>query len=600
MRRAAFLLSILLAGTPLWAQQSTYVGSGSETKAHASDAIQYVSTSGSDTNDGLSWGTAKATIQAAIDALPAGGGRVTIGAGTFDIGSTITVPAGALKIEGAGPNVTTLKWTGAANGTVLSLVKFAGSTADGFTIDGNGSAGMGIDFHGVDGQTVNIEDVLENIRIENVTGTPGYGLHVGDSAGDETSEDTFRKFFIGNTTDAVYQEGSQTVNIAYDGFSEDGAGATHTNFFDLRGGSAAISGFQGGTYTTDLRVAPGFDWLYVSNMELETGNPSPVLLEADSTVGACSRGFRDVRIDWSGAAGGRVFDDEQACDLSLVNFRVDSYSSSNSGVVYLDPATGPSGGRIALTEANVLLAQSPGAISRSYTDTIVASAGSTSTTNSTGILSLYAFNPDNDYLGEFDRASGVDSNVLLFATGGQPEGAIGNPNSNYGLALEAENGSNVLKTVATLWGGPGGGITLGSGFTIASGNTPATGGFLKLGSADNITFRNHANTGNINGLSKDSSDVVQVGDADGIKTAGPAAVATHLNQTAAGQWAGTVTLASGAGTFAFPTAYSSAPVCTATDTTAANAVKVSATAAALSISGTGSDTVNFICAGNPN
>ena len=65
-------LVLALGRMPLRAQQSTYVGPASATKAHPSDAIQYVSTSGSDTNDGLSRGTAKATIQAAIDALPAG------------------------------------------------------------------------------------------------------------------------------------------------------------------------------------------------------------------------------------------------------------------------------------------------------------------------------------------------------------------------------------------------------------------------------------------------------------------------------------------------------------------------------------------------
>lgn len=603
MKRAALLLAALLpalGGLPLRAQQSTYVGPETETKAHPGDAIQYVSTSGSDTNDGFSRGTAKATIQAAIDALPTGGGVVSISAGTFDIGKTVTVPAGALKIEGAGRNTTTLRWTGPAGGTVLSLDGFAHSEASGFTVDGNGSAGIGIDFHGVNGQTVNIQDVLENIEIENVTGAPGYGLHVGDAASDETSEDTFREFLIGNTTDAVFQEGSQTVNIVYDGFSENAAGSAHTNFFDLRGGSAAIDAFQGGAYTTDLRAAPGLNWLYVSDMELETSHASPVLLEADSQVGECSRGFRDVRIYWSGAAEGRVFDDEQACALSLVNFRVDSSTSANTGVVYLDPATGTAGGRIELTEVNVQLAQNPGAISRAYTDTVVASAGSTSTINSTGMLPLYALNPDNNSLAEFDRATGADSNVLLFSTGGLPEGAIGNPNSNYGLTLEAENGSNVLETVATLWGGPGGGIKLGSGFSLSSGNTPAASGFLRLGSTDNLTFRNNGNTGDINGLSKDSADVVQVGDAAGIKTAGPEAVAVHLNQTAEGQWAGTVTLASGAGSATFPVAYHTSPICTASDTTATNAVKVSATTTTLHISGTGSDAINFICVGNPN
>lgn len=48
-----------------------------------SDAIQYVSTNGNDSNDGLSMGTAKATIQAAINALPSAGGTVRVLSGVF-------------------------------------------------------------------------------------------------------------------------------------------------------------------------------------------------------------------------------------------------------------------------------------------------------------------------------------------------------------------------------------------------------------------------------------------------------------------------------------------------------------------------------------
>jgi hypothetical protein len=59
--------------------------------------------------------------------------------------------------------------------------------------------------------------------------------------------------------------------------------------------------------------------------------------------------------------------------------------------------------------------------------------------------------------------------------------------------------------------------------------------------------------------------------------------------------AGTITLSGGAGSHTFVTAYTAAPVCTATDTTGANAVKVTSTTAAVSISGTGTDSVAWIC-----
>lgn len=47
-------------------------------KVVSTDSIRYVTSSGNDSNDGLSWGTAKLTVMAAYDALPATGGTVYI------------------------------------------------------------------------------------------------------------------------------------------------------------------------------------------------------------------------------------------------------------------------------------------------------------------------------------------------------------------------------------------------------------------------------------------------------------------------------------------------------------------------------------------
>ncbi|ACR28723.1 transporter [Burkholderia glumae] len=79
-------------------------------------------------------------------------------------------------------------------------------------------------------------------------------------------------------------------------------------------------------------------------------------------------------------------------------------------------------------------------------------------------------------------------------------------------------------------------------------------------------------------------------------TAGAAANAPHMVK-------GTATLASGAATVALSgaAAYTSSTsyACTATDTTAANAVRVSQTSGtSFALSGTGTDVVQFLCAGN--
>jgi hypothetical protein len=64
----------------------------------------------------------------------------------------------------------------------------------------------------------------------------------------------------------------------------------------------------------------------------------------------------------------------------------------------------------------------------------------------------------------------------------------------------------------------------------------------------------------------------------------------------AGVSAGTITLVSGAGSHTFSTAYSTAPVCVGSDTTSSAAVLVTSSTTAVSVSGTGTDVIAWICA----
>jgi len=82
---------------------------------------------------------------------------------------------------------------------------------------------------------------------------------------------------------------------------------------------------------------------------------------------------------------------------------------------------------------------------------------------------------------------------------------------------------------------------------------------------------------------------------------GSLGISQHLNQGAANTFAGTVALAAGTATVTFPTAYNSAPVCTANDTSAIATVRVQTTATALTLTqSSGTDTIAYICVGNPN
>jgi Pectate lyase superfamily protein len=82
---------------------------------------------------------------------------------------------------------------------------------------------------------------------------------------------------------------------------------------------------------------------------------------------------------------------------------------------------------------------------------------------------------------------------------------------------------------------------------------------------------------------------------------GSLGVSQHLNQGAANTFAGTVAETGGTATVTFPTAYNSAPVCVANDTSAIATVRVQTTTTTLTVSqSSGTDTIMYVCVGNPN
>lgn len=76
------------------------------------DGLQYVTAGGSDANSGLSWGAAKATLAAAQTALPAGGGIIMCGKGSF-AGQFLFDRSNVLVI-GMGRELTKIVYTGAS------------------------------------------------------------------------------------------------------------------------------------------------------------------------------------------------------------------------------------------------------------------------------------------------------------------------------------------------------------------------------------------------------------------------------------------------------------------------------------------------------
>lgn len=119
-RRSSFWIFVsiicLLYITPL---------SGQAMKPTRSDGIQFVTANGSDSNDGLSWGTAKATIAAAVAALPTSNsmpyGTIHVGAGIYAVSSPLTVASQQVRIMGVAEQRTRIDCTFTTSGACLTF-----------------------------------------------------------------------------------------------------------------------------------------------------------------------------------------------------------------------------------------------------------------------------------------------------------------------------------------------------------------------------------------------------------------------------------------------------------------------------------------------
>lgn len=132
--------------------------------------------------------------------------------------------------------------------------------------------------------------------------------------------------------------------------------------------------------------------------------------------------------------------------------------------------------------------------------------------------------------------------------------------------------------------------TQSSGFLAMSDSTLYSGGhtvtqFVNVTGGDaqltNILNNSPTQIPSLNGFYPDSSARAVVTGANGLS-------------------AGTITLSGGAGSHTFSVAYSTAPVCTANDTTAANAVKVSSSTTAVTLAGTTTDVIAWSCSPSAN
>ncbi len=171
-------------------------------KPGASDAVQYVSPNGNDSNDGLSMGTAKLTIMAAYDALGQGGGTIYItGSSTSGAWCTSTAGQGIWIMGSLDPNYASppAGWRKMKTGGPVAFVGLSANTSPSASttswttvVNCGNNTSPGVWLSGVSGVTISrLRMVSESVRVS-MDSNGGRNNATNPSAQIEFDHDDFR------------------------------------------------------------------------------------------------------------------------------------------------------------------------------------------------------------------------------------------------------------------------------------------------------------------------------------------------------------------------------------------------------------------------
>src|SRR6516165_6337295 len=112
-------------------------GANAATKPASTAGVMFVSKTGNDSNDGLSWGSAKLTGAGAETALPGNGGTINFAAGTYSGAITISKPTTVTCVQTNGTPTVTLTIPNASNVNLFTITGTGSLTITGCYLDGN-------------------------------------------------------------------------------------------------------------------------------------------------------------------------------------------------------------------------------------------------------------------------------------------------------------------------------------------------------------------------------------------------------------------------------------------------------------------------------
>ncbi|MGS1072344.1 transporter [Burkholderia glumae] len=425
----------------------------------------------------------------------------------------------------------------------------------------------------------------------------------------------------GNTIDTSYAQTLDLLNLAFNnvpvGYSSiklDGNPATGVYMHDVRlkniriySTTAGKAGIELGAYASDstidgfimnggfvvnycLYANPGAQTTMVQNSHPYNAAINVVRLAGNNN----DFGFIGDTID---NALGDVFYIKNSTHTRISSTWIESINSFQRGLVLDGSSNNTAMGlgcqTYGVTNATSCVAEINGAAGNQIFGAQLDSASNYSTPfNLSGAGSFYQSVNSGNSLNAMSAASGASPSITATGSDGTIPITL-NPKGGGGVVLNFSN-----SVTASYYSDTAGELAL----EVYNRSTPTTkynlnlvkyGGRLLLGGVDDGTNKlqvggSAAVYGNLT--------VTGAGAMPLYSTAGAAANAPHMVK-------GTATLASGAATVALSgaAAYTSSTsyACTATDTTAANAVRVSQTSGtSFALSGTGTDVVQFLCAGN--
>jgi hypothetical protein len=342
-----------------------------------------------------------------------------------------------------------IKWTGAANGTVFNFSDCLKCVTSNFTIDGNNSEGIGLANTSTTASSQG--NIYENLNIINVTGSPGYAIYNGSSTNRQVDTATFKNITVNNAALCWYEDGVNTEAILYEKMN---CQDTTSGYFVVQSGdfttkdNVYLGPNTGGGVTNLFTISNGVSHATLINDHLEISGPVTNVFNFPGVINVSGSTVIIEGATYSVAQIANWFQYTQNGWLTMIGNR---FSGVSGDTFTFSPLGGIAYGQ-------------------------------------TAFLSFFG----NNYIGD-------------------PTFTFSGP---YALS-ELDPDLNFLSTT-----GPCGPAAFAvyleecfKGVNLQFINAPIT---LSDGTNSVINFRNHAASGFIKGVSKDSSDIVHLGDSAGV------------------------------------------------------------------------------------